>query len=86
VAEAGVKGFEVTQWYAFFAPAKTPKAIVDKLNAEVVAVMKDPDTFKRFAEQGAEAETSTPEELGKFVEAEIAKWKKVISAAKITAD
>jgi tripartite-type tricarboxylate transporter receptor subunit TctC len=86
VAEAGVKGFEVTQWYAFFAPAKTPKDIVAKLNAEVVAVMKDPDTIRRFAEQGADAETSTPEELGKFVEAEIAKWKKVITTAKITAD
>jgi hypothetical protein len=86
VAEAGVKGFEVTQWYALFAPAKTPKDIVAKLNAEVVAVMKDPDTIKRFAAQGAEPETSTPEALGKFVEAEIAKWKKVISAAKITAD
>jgi hypothetical protein len=69
-----------------FAPAKTPKDIVAKLNAEVVAVMKDPDTIKRFAAQGAEPETSTPEALGKFVEAEIAKWKKVISAAKITAD
>ena len=69
-----------------FAPAKTPKAIVDRLNAEVIAVMKDPDTIKRFAEQGAEPETSTPEALGKYVEAEIAKWRKVIQTAKITAD
>ncbi len=86
VIEAGVPGFEVTQWYALFAPAKTPKAIVDRLNAEVIAVMKDPDTIKRFAEQGAEPETSTPEALGKYVEAEIAKWRKVIQTAKITAD
>ena len=66
--------------------AATPKAVIDRLNAEVVAVMNDPDTVKRFAEQGADAETSTPEALGKYVEAEIAKWKKVITAAKITAD
>ena len=86
VIESGLPGFEVTQWYALFAPAKTPKAVIDRLNAEVVAVMNDPDTVKRFAEQGADAETSTPEALGKYVEAEIAKWKKVITAAKITAD
>ena len=86
VIESGLPGFEVTQWYALFAPAKTPKAVIDRLNAEVVAVMNDPDTVKRFAEQGADAETSSPEALGRYVEAEIAKWKKVITAAKITAD
>ncbi len=86
VIESGLPGFEVTQWYALFAPAKTPKAVIDRLNTEVVAVMNDPDTVKRFAEQGADAETSSPEALGRYVEAEIAKWKKVITAAKITAD
>ena len=86
VIESGLPGFEVTQWYALFAPAKTPRAIIDKLNAEVLALMQDPDTVKRFAEQGADPETSTPEALGRYVEAEIIKWKKVIQTAKITAD
>jgi tripartite-type tricarboxylate transporter receptor subunit TctC len=85
VAET-VSGFEMNQWYGFFAPAKTPKEIVAKLNSEIVAVMKDPDTTKKFADQGAEVVTSSPEEFGKFVESEIAKWRKLIQSAKITAD
>lgn len=86
IAESGVPGFEITQWYGFFAPAKTPKAIVDKLNHEIMAVMKDPDTEKRFAEQGAEIVVGSPEAFGKLVQSEIAKWGKLIQTAKITAD
>jgi hypothetical protein len=86
VSEAGVKGFEITQWYGFFAPAKTPRAIVDKLNAEIVAVMKDPDTQGKFAAQGADVVTGSPEAFGKLVQEEIAKWSKLIKSAKITAD
>jgi tripartite-type tricarboxylate transporter receptor subunit TctC len=86
VAESGVAGFEMNQWYGFFAPAKTSKEIVAKLNSEIVAVMKDPDTTKKFADQGAEVVTSSPEEFGKFVESEIARWRKLIESAKITAD
>jgi hypothetical protein len=86
VSESGVPGFEMTQWYGFFAPAKTPPEIVDRLNNENTAVQKDPDTVKRFAEQGADVVTSTPQEFGVFVKAEIEKWSAVIKAAKITAD
>jgi tripartite-type tricarboxylate transporter receptor subunit TctC len=86
VAESGVAGFEITQWYGFFAPAKTPKEIVDKLNGEILAIMKDPDTAKKFADQGADIVTNSPEEFGKFVQAELAKWSAFIKAAKITAD
>ena len=86
VAEAGVPGFGITQWYGFFAPAKTPPAIVDRLNREIVAIMKDPDTQKKFADQGADVSTSTPAEFGTFVQAELAKWGKVIKQGKITAD
>jgi tripartite-type tricarboxylate transporter receptor subunit TctC len=86
VDESGVAGFEITQWYGFFAPAKTPKEIVDKLHSEIVAVMKEPDVAKKFAEHGADVVTNSPEEFGKFVQAEIAKWSKVIKTAKITAD
>ena len=86
VSEAGVKGFEITQWYGFFAPAKTPKEIVDRLNQEIVAVMKDPDTKAKFAAQGADIVTSSPEAFGKLVQSEIAKWSQLIKTAKITAD
>ena len=86
VAEAGVAGFEITQWYGIFAPAKTPKAIVDKLNAEIVAIMHEPETAKKFADQGADVVTGTPEEFGRFVQAELAKWARFIKDAKITVE
>ena len=86
IAESGVSGFEITQWYGFFAPAKTPREIVDKLNKEIVAIMKDPDTAKKFADQGADIVTGSPEDFGKLVQSELAKWSKFIKEAKITAD
>lgn len=86
VDESGVKGFEVVQWYGFFAPAKTPKDVVAKLNTEIVAVLRDPDTTKRLAEQGADVVTGPPEALGKLVQSEVAKWRKLVMDAKITAD
>ena len=60
--------------------------IVDKLNREITAVMKDPDTGKRFAEQGAEVVVGSPEDFGRLVQSEIVKWGKLIQSAKITAD
>jgi hypothetical protein len=86
VSEAGVKGFEITQWYGFFAPAKTPQEIVDRLNREIVAVMNDPDTKAKFAAQGADVVTGSPAAFGKLVQSEIAKWRQLIKTAKITAD
>jgi tripartite-type tricarboxylate transporter receptor subunit TctC len=86
IAESGVPGFEVVQWYGLFAPANTPKEIVDRLNREVVAVMKDPDTATKFAAQGADIVSGSPDELGKLVQSELAKWGKFIKEAKITAD
>ena len=86
VAESGVAGFEITQWYGFFAPAKTPADIVDKLNKEIVAVMKEPDVAKKFADQGADIVTGSSADFGKLVERELARWSKFIKEAKITAD
>jgi tripartite-type tricarboxylate transporter receptor subunit TctC len=86
VAESGVPGFEIVQWYGLFAPAKTPKDIVDKLNREVVAVLEDPDTVRKFSAQGAEIVTGAPGDLGKLVQSELAKWGKFIKEAKISAD
>ena len=86
VAESGVAGFEITQWYGFFAPAKPPADIVDKLNKEIVAVMKEPDVAKKFADQGADIVTGSSADFGKLVERELARWSKFIKEAKITAD
>jgi tripartite-type tricarboxylate transporter receptor subunit TctC len=86
IDESGVKGFEIVQWYGFFAPAKTPKDIVAKLNTEIVAVLRDPDVVKRMSEQGAEIVTGSPADFAKLVQAEIAKWGKLVKDAKITAD
>jgi tripartite-type tricarboxylate transporter receptor subunit TctC len=86
LAEQGIKDVSIKQWYALFAPAKTPKAVVDRFNKELNAILSEPDIVKRLAEQGSEVETSTPAELKAFVQAEVVRWKKVVAAAKITAD
>jgi len=86
VAEAGVPGFEITQWYGFFAPARTPKEVVDRLATEIAAIMKEPDTVKRFADQGADVVVRSGPEFGRYVESELGKWGNFIKVAKITAD
>ena len=86
LAEQGIANVNMTQWYALFAPAKTPKPVVERLNREVNAILADAAVQKKIADQGAEVETGTPEQLGVLVRKEVARWKGVISAAKITAD
>ena len=86
LAEQGVPNVNMTQWYALFAPAKTPKAIVERLNREVNAILADTAVQKKIADQGAEVETGTPEQLKTLVQKEVVRWKGIISAAKITAD
>lgn len=83
LAEQGVANVSMSQWYAMFAPAKTPKAIVDRLNKEMNAVLTDPANEKRIEDQGAEVETGTPEQLKAFVQKEVGHWKTVVTAAKI---
>jgi 2-methylaconitate cis-trans-isomerase PrpF/tripartite-type tricarboxylate transporter receptor subunit TctC len=84
--EAGVPGVEVQQWYGFFAPAKTPKPIIDQLNKALNQVLNDKDVVKRIEDHGADVETSTPEAFGELVKGELAKWKGVVQRAKLTAD
>jgi 2-methylaconitate cis-trans-isomerase PrpF/tripartite-type tricarboxylate transporter receptor subunit TctC len=84
--EAGVDGVEVQQWYGFFAPAKTPKAVIDKLNKALNQVLADKEIEKRIEDHGADVETGTPEQLGALVKSELAKWKGVVQRAKLTAD
>jgi tripartite-type tricarboxylate transporter receptor subunit TctC len=62
--EAGVDGVDVTQWYAMFAPAKTPKPIVDQITKALNQVLADKDVIKRMEDNGADVESSSPEQLG----------------------
>jgi tripartite-type tricarboxylate transporter receptor subunit TctC len=84
LAEAGVPGYEIGSWQAVFAPAGTPKPIVQKLNSEIVRVLNMPDVQERLAGLGMDAVAGTPEQLGEFQKAEVVKWAKVVREAKIT--
>ncbi len=86
LGEAGVDGVDVMQWYGIFAPAKTPKAVIDKLNKALNEVLNDKAIEKRIEDHGADVETSTPEQLGTLVKSELLKWKRVAQAAKLTAE
>ncbi|KPF44594.1 methylitaconate delta2-delta3-isomerase [beta proteobacterium AAP121] len=77
---------DVSQWYALFAPAKTPKPIVDKVNAALVKVLADPEVIKRIEADGADAQSSTPAELATLVKSELTKWRGVVQKAKLSAD
>jgi tripartite-type tricarboxylate transporter receptor subunit TctC len=77
---------DVTQWYGLFVPAKTPKAVVDRLNAALNQVLTDKDTVARIEAQGADVQTSTPEELKTLVRDDLAKWRRVVQQAKLSAD
>lgn len=83
MAEAGVPGVEGGAWFALFAPAKTPRAVVDWWNRETRRVFSDPDARERFVSQGATLPLGTPEALGAFVAAETQRWGRVIRAAGI---
>jgi tripartite-type tricarboxylate transporter receptor subunit TctC len=86
VAQAGVSNFDVTTWYGVLAPAGTPRAIVTRLNAELVKVVHSPDVRERLAATGTEPLTSTPEEFAAYIQREIAKWGDVIRKAAVKAD
>ena len=86
LAEQGIANVNMSQWYAMFAPAKTPKPVVERLNREMNAVLNDKANAKRIEDQGAEVETGTPEQLKALVQKEVAHWKTVVTAAKIKAE
>ena len=81
VAESGMPGFDVSGWYAFFVPAKTPPAIVRKIHADTAAALADPAIRGRLEQLGLFVVGSTPEELGAYLKAELAKWGPVIKEA-----
>lgn len=77
--EAGLTGYEADLWYSLLAPAKTPRAIVDKLNAALVAALKSPDVVEQLTKQGFEVQASTPDELKAYMGKELKRWERIIN-------
>ena len=86
VAEGGVPGYELTSWYGALAPAGTPKAIVDRLNREMVKVLNQPEMKTRLTDVGAEPVGSSPQQFAAFIRSERAKYAEVVSAARVPAE
>jgi tripartite-type tricarboxylate transporter receptor subunit TctC len=85
-AESGVPGYEHEPWNGMFGPARMPKAVLAKINAEVVRVLNSPEVRKALEGDGADVVGGTPEQFGAVLKAEIAKWTKVAKAAGIKAE
>jgi len=83
VAESGVRDYQAASWNGVAAPARTPNALIDRLNREVNAATGSPEVRKRLQDLGVEARGGTPEALRELLVSEIAKWKAVIERAKI---
>jgi tripartite-type tricarboxylate transporter receptor subunit TctC len=86
ISESGYPGFEAWAWQGFVAPAKTPRPIITRLNAEFSKVMSDPVIRQRLSESGFELQTSTPEEFSAYMKSEIAKWARVIRESNVSLD
>ena len=84
--ESGYRGFEAGSWYGLFAPAGTPREIVTRLNTEMVKTLQSPETRNLLAQQGAVPIGNSEAEFAKFIQAEIAKWARVIKAANVKVD
>jgi tripartite-type tricarboxylate transporter receptor subunit TctC len=81
VAEAGLPGYEVDQWYGVLTGAKVPAPIVKKLNAGINEALKSPEVVKRFSADGSTPKGSTPQEFHAHIKSEIGKWRKLVKAA-----
>lgn len=86
IAETGLSGFQVDGWYALMAPAKTPKAIIDRLYRDTAAVLKLPDVVTRIEAVGLEPAGISPQEFDSYIRAELKKWGKLIKEAGIKAE
>jgi tripartite-type tricarboxylate transporter receptor subunit TctC len=82
IAESGYPGFEVNNWYAVVAPAQTPRPIINKLNGELLAIVRLPDAKERIAALGNEIETSTPEQFDAQLRKELVMWQNVLGKKK----
>jgi len=82
IAEAGVPGYEATQWFGVLAPAGTPREIVGRLHADLVRITKEPEVRKRFVADGSDtASSASPDEFAAYIRADEAKWARVAKSA-----
>jgi tripartite-type tricarboxylate transporter receptor subunit TctC len=86
ISESGLPGYELSGWYAVFVPARTPKPVVDRLNAELVKALKQANVRARFAQIGAEPVGSSPQELANTLKTETARWAQIVRERNIKAD
>jgi len=86
IAESGYPGFDATNWYAYMAPAKTPKPVLERLSRELVKVLNLPEIREQLMSNGMEAMPDTSEALGKFIEREYTQWGRVVKEAGIQAE
>ena len=86
IAEAGLAGYEVSGWSGLFAPARTPRAAIERLAAETAKILADPALKERFLAQGVEPAVKMPDEFAAFVDAELAKWRKVVASSGMQAN
>jgi tripartite-type tricarboxylate transporter receptor subunit TctC len=78
-----VPGYEAVGWFGLLAPARTPPEIIKKLNAEITAMMDTPDVRDRLASLGAEPEALTPQDFGRYINEDIAKWTRLVRENRI---
>ena len=81
VAESGLPGFDVANWLGVYAPAKTPRSVIDRMNAELGTAMADADIRRQLLEQGVEPKHTTPEELAALMRKDTVKWAKIVKAS-----
>ena len=86
VSEAGFPGFEERSWVGFFAPVKTPPAIVTRLNKEINQALAQPDVISRFASQGMDLHPGSSADFARHVRAEVAMWAKIIKTTGVKAE
>ncbi|MDO8768168.1 MAG: tripartite tricarboxylate transporter substrate binding protein [Burkholderiaceae bacterium] len=86
IAEAGVPGYDASSWFGLWAPASTPAALVKRLNEEIKTILAQPDVMQTLKDQGAEAAPDSPDKFAAFIQAEAAKWSKVVKTANIRLD
>jgi len=81
MAEAGLPGFDISTWYGLLAPAGTPKDVIAKWNADVTRILSSPEMRERLLAQGAEPAPDTPEEFARMIDAELAKYARIVKAS-----
>jgi tripartite-type tricarboxylate transporter receptor subunit TctC len=86
IAESGVPGYEMSGWNAMALPRGTSKAVVERLNAEIVAILKSPEVRERLAGQGYEPEAGTPQQLGEMIKSELLRYGKLVKAVGMKAE